>query len=153
VRPDFRDLSRAFCDAEVRFLIVGAYAVTAHAEPRATGGLDIWVEPTTASAARAYRALRAFGAPLHELSEPDLAQPGVVFQIGLPPRRIDILTSITGVEFQAVWPDRRDVHDGDVAGAVSGRNALIENERRLGRARDLADLDLLERHSSQGLPQ
>jgi hypothetical protein len=146
VNPDFRDLLRAFCDAEVRFLVVGAYALAAHAEPRATGDLDLWIEPTPENAARAYAALRRFGAPLHELSEGDLATPGVVFQIGLPPRRIDLLTSITGVAFADAWPGRVEVHYGDVPCAVIGREALIENKRRLGRARDLADLELLERH-------
>lgn len=146
MNPDFRDLLRAFCDAEVRFLVVGAYALAAHAEPRATGDLDLWIEPTGENAARAYAALRRFGAPLHELSEQDLATPGVVFQIGLPPRRIDILTSITGVAFTEAWPGRIEVPYGDVPCAVIGREALIENKRRLGRARDLADLELLERY-------
>lgn len=146
MNPDFRDLLRAFSDAEVRFLVVGAYAVAAHAEPRATGDLDLWIEPTPENATRAYAALRTFGAPLHELSEADLARPDVVFQIGLPPRRIDLLTSITGVDFAAAWPGRLAVRYGEVPCFVIGRDALIENKRRLGRARDLADLELLERH-------
>lgn len=146
MNPDFRDLLLAFCDAEVRFLVVGAYAVAAHAEPRATGDLDLWIEATPENAARTYSALRAFGAPLEDLAESDLARPGVVFQIGLPPRRIDILTSITGVEFVDAWPGRVAVRYADVPCSVIGREALIENKRRLGRARDLADLELLERH-------
>lgn len=150
MNQDFRDLLRAFCDAEVRFLVVGAYAVAAHAEPRATGDLDLWIEPSPENAARAYTALRSFGAPLHDLAESDLAAPGTVFQIGLPPRRIDILTSITGVEFADAWPGRVEVRYGDVPCRVIGRESLIENERRLGRARDLADLELLERHRRPG---
>jgi len=146
VNQDFHDLLRAFCDAEVRFLIVGAYAVSAHAEPRGTGDLDVWVEPTPQNATRAYAALRAFGAPLHALTEADLAQPGIVFQIGLPPRRIDILTSITGVDFEAAWQGRLPVEYAGVPCSVIGLEALIENKHRLGRAKDLADLELLERH-------
>lgn len=146
MNQDFRDLLLALSDAEVRFLIVGAYAVSAHAEPRATGDLDVWVEPSPVNAARAYAALREFGAPLRDLSEPDLARPGVVFQIGLPPRRIDILTSITGVEFEEAWRDRMPVDYAGVSCQVIGREALITNKRRLGRAKDLADLELLERH-------
>lgn len=146
MNQDFRDLLRAFSDAEVRFLIVGAYAVSAHAEPRATGDLDVWVEATAENASRAYAALRAFGAPLHELAEEDLARPGIVFQIGLPPRRIDVLTSITGVEFADAWQDRKPVEYGGVPCHVIGLAALIENKRMLGRAKDLADLELLERH-------
>lgn len=146
MNEDFRDLLRALSDAEVRFLIVGAYAVSAHAEPRATGDLDVWVEPTPENASRAYAALRAFGAPLHELGEADLAERGIVFQIGLPPRRIDLLTSITGVEFADAWPGRVAVEYAGVACHVIGRDALVANKRALGRAKDLADLELLARH-------
>jgi hypothetical protein len=146
VNQDFRDLLRAFADADVRFLVIGAYAVAVHAEPRATGDLDLWLEASPENAARAYAALRRFGAPLHELTEADLASPGVVFQIGLPPRRIDLLTSITGVAFADAWAGRIAIRYGDVPCAVIGRDALIENKRQLGRARDLADLELLERH-------
>jgi hypothetical protein len=80
---------RAFSDAEVRCLIVGAYAVAAHAGPRATGDLDLWIEPTRENARRAMTALGAFGAPLHDLTESDLTTPGIMFQIGVAPRRID----------------------------------------------------------------
>jgi hypothetical protein len=146
VNQDFRDLLRAFADADVRFLVIGAYAVAVHAEPRATGDLDLWLEASPENAARAYAALRRFGAPLHELTEADLASPGVVFQIGLPPRRIDLLTSITGVAFADAWLGRIAIRYGDVPCAVIGRDELIENKRQLGRARDLADLELLERH-------
>jgi hypothetical protein len=146
MNEDFRDLLRALSDADARFLIVGAYAVAAHAEPRATGGLDIWVEPTTDNAARVYAALRTFGAPLLELAPEDLAAPRIVFQIGLPPRRIDILTSITGVEFADAWTSRVAVDYAGVPCQVIGRDALIANKRMLGRAKDLADLELLERH-------
>jgi hypothetical protein len=146
VNQDFRELLRAFADADVRFLVIGAYAVAVHAEPRATGDLDLWLEPSPENAARAYAALRRFGAPLHELTEADLASPGVVFQIDLPPRRIDLLTSITGVAFADAWPGRIAIRYGDVPCAVIGRDALIENKRQLGRARDLADLELLARH-------
>jgi len=146
VNPDFRDLLRAFTDAEVRYLIVGAYAVSAHAEPRATGDLDLWVEPTAQNAALAYAALRAFGAPLHDLTEADLARRGVVFQIGIAPRRIDILTSITGVEFGEAWAGRVAVEYAGVPCHVIGIESLLENKRRLGRIKDLADIELLERH-------
>ena len=99
VARDFRDLLRAFVDHDVRFLIVGAYALAVLGRPRATGDLDVWVEPTPRNARKAYEALHAFGAPLHELTAIDLATPGVVFQIGLPPLRIDLLTEITGLAF------------------------------------------------------
>jgi hypothetical protein len=147
VNEDFRDLLSALCEAGARFLIVGAYAVSYHAEPRATGDLDVWVECTPANAARVYAGLQAFGAPLHDLSEADLARPDVVFQIGVPPRRIDVLTSITGVTFEDAWPDRAEVVYGPVRCFAIGRDALIRNKLALGRPRDLLDVDLLRRRS------
>ena len=147
VNEDFRDLLSALCDANARFLIVGAYAVSYHAEPRATGDLDVWVEATPENAAHVYEALREFGAPLHDLTQNDLASPDVVFQIGLPPRRIDILTSITGVTFEEAWADRAEVSYGPVRCFAIGRKALIENKLALGRPKDLLDVELLRNRS------
>lgn len=140
---DFTDLLRALCEAEARFLVVGAYAVTFHSRPRATGDLDLWVEPTADNAARVRTALAAFGAPLHDLTEADLQTPGVVFQIGVAPRRIDLLTSLTGVGFEEAWRERVAGRIGDVACPFLGREHLIRNKKALGRPRDLADLELL----------
>jgi hypothetical protein len=145
VNEDFHDLLAALSEVGARFLIVGAYAVSFHAEPRATGDLDVWVDATPDNARRVLRALKTFGAPLHDLTEADLASPDVVFQIGLPPRRIDILTSITGVDFDEAWPDRAEVSYGDVRCGVIGRDALIRNKTLLGRPKDLLDVDLLRR--------
>ena len=147
MNPDFLDILRALCAADARLLIVGAYAVSVHAEPRATVGLDVWVEPTPDNAARVYEALRVFGAPLRELTIDDLARPDVVFQIGLPPRRIDILTSITGVRFDEAWPARVEVDYGDVRVPVIGRDALVANKLALGRPKDLLDVELIRRLS------
>jgi hypothetical protein len=130
--------------AEARFLVVGAYAVTFHARPRATGDLDLWIEATPANAARVLRALGNFGAPLKDLSEADLAQPDVVYQIGVPPRRIDLLTSLTGLTFDEAWAGRAKGRIADLDVPFIGREALVRNKRALGRARDLADLELLE---------
>lgn len=143
MNQDFRDILSALSAADARFLVVGAYAVSVHAEPRATGDLDIWVEPTSANADNVYRALQSFGAPLHELTSADLATPDVVFQIGLPPRRIDILTSITGVTFAEAWAERVEAHYGDVPFPVIGREALLRNKLALARPKDLVDVDLI----------
>ena len=147
MNEDFLDLLSALCEAGARFLIVGAYAVSFHAEPRATGDLDIWVAPTAENARKVLAALRRFGAPLHDLTEDDLARPDVVFQIGLPPRRIDVLTSITAVGFDDAWAGRVEVTYGPVRCPVIGREALIRNKRALGRPKDLLDVDLLGRRS------
>jgi len=146
VNPDFCDLLRALSDAGARFLVVGAYAVSFHSEPRATGDLDIWIDPTAENAARVYLALGAFGAPVSELAESDLVTPDLVFQIGLPPRRIDIMTTITGVSFEEAWTSRSEATYGDVGFQIIGIDALMKNKKALGRPKDLVDLELLRRH-------
>src|SRR5437773_997502 len=105
---------RALSAAGAEFLVVGAYAMAAHGLPRATGDLDVWVRPTPENAERVVDALGAFGAPLFDLSVRDLVRPGTVFQLGLPPRRIDVLTSIHGVTFERAWPARVSCRLGDI---------------------------------------
>lgn len=141
MNPDFVDLLRAFIAADVRFLVVGAYALAVHGRPRATGDLDIWVEATPENASRVMLALAAFGAPLSELSEADFARPGVTYQIGLPPGRIDILTDLTGITFAEAWPDRVSRAFGDLEVDFIGRDAFIRNKRATGRTKDLADTE------------
>ncbi|OGQ74162.1 MAG: hypothetical protein A3G94_02525, partial [Deltaproteobacteria bacterium RIFCSPLOWO2_12_FULL_60_16] len=103
---DFRDLLAEFNARNVEFLVVGAHALAAHGHVRATEDLDVWVRPEGENAKRVLDALRAFGAPLHDLTEKDLTTPGVVFQIGVAPLRIDVLTAIDGVDFAEAWPSR-----------------------------------------------
>ena len=150
---DFRDLLRAFIDHEVRFLVVGAYALAVLGRPRATGDLDVWIESAADNAARAYEALHQFGAPLHDLTRADLSTPGTVFQIGLPPLRIDILTQITGVGFADAWTRREQGIFGDLSVPVIGREDFIRNKRALGRLKDLADAESLEASRAPKLPR
>lgn len=124
-------------------MVVGAYALAHHARPRATGDLDIWIDPTPENAARVHAALRAFGAPLADLRPEELTQPELVYQIGVPPRRIDILTTLTGLTFSEAWKTRVEGRFGDLTCAFLGRDQLIRNKRALGRPRDLADLESL----------
>lgn len=142
---DFRDLLQTFIDHEVRFLVVGGYALAVHGHPRATGDLDVWIDLSEANAERAYEALRSFGAPLGDLTVSDLTTPGTVFQIGLPPLRIDVLNQLTGIEFETVWPHRFETSISGMGIPVIGRQALIANKRALGRAQDIADIERLER--------
>jgi hypothetical protein len=141
MNPDFVDLLRAFAAADVRFLIVGAYALAHHGRPRATGDLDVWVDPTPENAARVMRALAAFGAPLDGVTEEDFSRPGVVLQIGVPPGRIDILTELTALSFAEAWPGRDEGRFGDLTVGFLGREAFIRNKRATGRAKDLGDLE------------
>ena len=145
VNPDFRDLFAALNAAAARYLLVDGYAVAFHAAPRFTKDLDVWTEPTPANAARVAEALRAFGAPLQDLSLADLERAGLVFQIGVPPNRIDIVTSIDGVEFAEAWRGRAETSYGEQYVPVIGRAELIRNKRASGRPQDLLDVELLER--------
>ncbi|HEX6278515.1 MAG TPA: hypothetical protein VFZ49_00750 [Pyrinomonadaceae bacterium] len=104
--PDFKEILSIFNDHEVKYLVVGAYAVMKYSEPRYTKDLDIWVEASEENSKRVYSSLRKFGAPVGDLSEADFAADGF-FQMGRPPVRIDILMSIDGVEFAHAWPNRQ----------------------------------------------
>lgn len=141
MNPDFVDLLRAFIAADVRFLIVGAYALAHHGRPRATGDLDIWIDATAENAARVMRALSAFGAPLSDITKDDFARTGVVFQIGVPPGRIDILTELTGLTFAEAWAAREPGGFGEMTVDFLGRDEFVRNKRATGRAKDLADLE------------
>lgn len=134
----------ALSDAKIDYLLVGAYAVAAHGHPRATGDLDIWVRPDSDTAPRVYRVLAEFGAPLHDLTIDDLARPGMVFQIGVEPSRIDILTAISGVAFNQAWENRIQIKIDGINVCVLGRSDLIVNKRACGRPKDIADAEALD---------
>jgi hypothetical protein len=140
---DFVEMLSALSAAGARFLVVGAHALAAHGTPRATGDLDLWIDATPENAARVLRGLTAFGAALFDLTVEDLSQPDTVFQIGLPPCRIDILSSISGVEFSDAWPRRLEVTIAGLPVGVIGRSDFIANKRATGRRKDLMDIDLL----------
>jgi hypothetical protein len=141
MNPDFVDLLRAFIAAKVRFLMVGAYALALHGRPRGTGDMDVWIEPSKDNAERVIRALAAFGAPLSDISSGDFERPGITYQMGVPPGRIDILTDLTGLTFADAWPARRRGLFGDVEIDFIGRADFIKNKRATGRPKDLADID------------
>jgi hypothetical protein len=143
MNQDFLDLLRAFIDRNVRFLIVGAYALAVHGRPRATGDLDVWVDPTPENAANVVAALEQFGAPTAQVSAADFSRPGIVFQMGLPPLRIDVLTELSALTFSDAWSSRTRAAFGPVMVDVIGREAFIRNKRATGRARDLGDIESL----------
>ena len=146
--PDFKDMLSALSEAEIEFLLVGAYAMAAHGYPRATGDLDIWVRADPETALKVFRVLAEFGAPLHDLTVDDLASPGIVFQIGVEPSRIDILTSVSGVEFDVAWQNRMTIELDGIVLPVIGRDDLIVNKRACGRLKDIADAEALDRSDS-----
>src|SRR6185295_10284249 len=145
MNEDFQDLLTILVEEQVRFLVVGAHALAVHGVPRATGDLDIWVEPEQQNADRAWRALTRFGAPLEaqNVTRDDFSRRGTVYQIGLPPRRIDILSEIDGVEFDRAWESHVMGTVGPLQVPFLGRATLLENKRATGRPKDLADVELL----------
>ena len=144
LNPDFRDILAAFIDARVEFLVVGGYAMAAHRLPRATKDLDLWVRPSSENAARVLQALDVFGAPRHDLTAADLVVDGTIYQVGVPPNRVDVITTVDGVQFAEAWRDRADIVVDGLHIPVIGRRHLIANKRTVGRPQDLVDAALLE---------
>lgn len=130
-------------------MIVGAHAMAVHGVPRATGDFDIWIRPDPENAQRVFRALEKFGAPVAamDLQVEDLSKPGTVYQIGLPPRRIDLLTEIDGVNFDEAWQSRTISQVYALEAPFLGRDALLRNKKASGRPKDLVDVRLLEKKS------
>ena len=144
MNPDFSDILSALSAEGADFLLVGAYAMAVHGVPRATGDIDLWVEPTPENAERVLRALANFGAPIRDVSASDLERPGMVLQIGVAPNRIDLLTEIDGVSFRDAWSRRVSTDLNGLRVPVIGRDDLIRNKRATGRARDQVDADQIE---------
>ena len=143
--PDFNDILSVFSAEGVRFLLMGGHAVMQYTEPRFTKALDLWVKPDPTNAERVFRALCAFGAPVSEVTAADFESPGVVFQIGVPPNRIDILTSVDGVDFDEAWASRVATSYCDQSAWVPSAEILLQNKRASGRPQDLLDALALER--------
>lgn len=144
MNPDFRELLLAFNAHSVDYLVVGAHALAVYGHVRATKDLDVWVRPDGENAKRILMALTAFGAPLNDLTIDDLSNAGTVFQIGVPPLRIDLITSIDGVDFTEAWPDRFTTNFGQVPVFVISRHHLITNKKTAAWLQDLADVEQLE---------
>ena len=140
---DWVDFLFALLDHQVRFLVVGAHALAAHGLPRATQDLDVWIDASVSNVERVWHALGDFGAPVHSLgiTRSDLERPSTVIQFGLPPNRIDVLTSISGVpDFEAGWNTRIAQLIRGRQVPFLGREVLIANKRAAGRPQDLADV-------------
>lgn len=146
MNPDFSDLLREFAAARVRFLVVGAHALGVHGEARATGDLDVWVANDRENAERVYRALVRFGAPTENISIEDFTSDDLIFQMGVVPRRVDVLTAIDGVAFDEAWNDRVETMVDGVTVPVIGRHAFLANKRAVGRPKDLGDIESVLRH-------
>jgi hypothetical protein len=143
IQKDFKELLALFNANRVEYIVVGAYALAFHGVPRNTGDLDLLVRADHANAARVMESLRAFGFGSLGLTEDDFVQRDRVVQLGVPPVRIDLLTSISGVTWEDAVTGRESGTYGDVPVFYIGRNQLVANKRAAGRARDRADLEAL----------
>ena len=141
---DFSELLLAFNAHHVEYLLVGAHALAVYGHVRATKDIDVWVRPDSENAQKVLMALSQFGAPAGDLNKDDLSKAGTIFQIGVPPLRIDIITSIDGVDFVDAWPDRFKASMGTVPVSVISRHHLIINKKASARLQDLADVEQLE---------
>ncbi|HET7452903.1 MAG TPA: hypothetical protein VFL12_09190 [Thermoanaerobaculia bacterium] len=146
---DFVEMLSALSAEGAEYLLVGAHALSVYGIPRSTGDMDLWIRPSAENARRVWRALEAYGAPLADLSVADLTEPEVVLQFGVPPNRIDILTTLTGLDFDSAWGRRIPSRVENLDISVLGRDDFVANKRAVGRAKDLSDLALLEGDDQQ----
>lgn len=143
ISPDFREFVACANSRDVRFLIVGGYAVAYHGHPRYTKDLDVWIQSTVENANRLLDALSEFGFDSLDLRAEDFLEPNQVIQLGRPPLRIDLLTSLSGLEFDECYPSRETTDVDGIAFPFIGRADLKTNKRATGRHQDLADLEEL----------
>ena len=128
LNEDYKEMLQSLLDQKVEFIIVGAYALAAHGFPRATGDMDVWIKPNEKNSKKVYKVLARFGAPINEIREDEFSQPGLIFQIGVVPRRIDIITKIDAVEFDEADSDKIFVDIDDLKIPVLSIDKLIKNK-------------------------
>jgi hypothetical protein len=144
VNSDFTDLLRIFNDNQVRYLVIGGYAVVQYAEPRFTKDLDLWIATGVTNARAVFKALKEFGAPLAGMTENDFAEEGYFYQMGVPPIRVDVLMGIPGLEFKEAWPKRVEIDFDGLLVIFISKEVLIQAKLASGRPQDVIDADLLE---------
>ncbi|MBU2623476.1 MAG: hypothetical protein KKD92_14290 [Proteobacteria bacterium] len=144
LNEDYKDMLLALSGEKVKFLLVGAYALAAHGYLRATIDIDIWIMPSPQNADAVLRALRRFGAPLNNLTREDLLKEGTVFQIGVAPRRIDIITAASDLRFEETYGRALITKIEGIEVHIPSIDDLIRNKKASGRTKDLADAEELE---------
>lgn len=151
LNSDYREMLQCLADEQVKYLVVDAYALAAHGYPRATMDIDLWVMPSPENADAVLRALHRFGSPLHGLTAADLQKSDTVFQIGVAPRRIDIITGASGLVFEETFAGASEVEVEGLKLRIPSIDDLIRNKRASGRTKDLADAEALEalKHSAR----
>jgi hypothetical protein len=144
LNEDYKEMLQVLSENKVRFLIVGAYAMGIYGYPRATGDFDIWVENTKDNSERIYKALSQFGAPLTEINPGTFSEKGIIFQIGVAPRRIDIISHIDGVEFKEAYKNKEEIEIEAIKIPFISKQSLIKNKESTGREKDRLDVDYLK---------
>ena len=145
LNEDYKDMLQILLNNKVKFLVVGAYAMGAYGYPRSTGDLDIWIESSSENSEKIYKSLSEFGAPLSELTNKTFCEEGIVFQIGVAPRRIDIITKIEGVDFEKANSDKQDIEIEGIKIPFLSKENLIKNKESTGREKDKLDAKYLRR--------
>lgn len=144
LNEDYREMLSLLLEEKVEFILVGAYALGVHGLPRATGDMDIWIKPTKSNSLKVYNMLLKFGANVAQLKENDFSKKGLIFQIGVIPRRIDLITEIDGVEFEDAEIDKILVEVENLEIPVISAKKLIQNKLATGREKDKLDASLLQ---------
>ncbi|MBN2483635.1 MAG: hypothetical protein JXD21_05500 [Candidatus Omnitrophica bacterium] len=143
---DYKEILQILLHNKVRFLVVGAYAMGAYGYPRATGDFDIWVEASRENSEKIYKSLSEFGAPLSEITQDTFSEEGIIFQIGVAPRRIDIITHIDGVDFKEAYDSKENIPIEGLSVPFLSKENLIKNKEATGREKDKLDADHLRKH-------
>ena len=146
LNEDYKEMLLILLNNKVKFLVVGAYAMGAYGYPRATGDLDIWVEPSLENSEKIHQSLSEFGAPLLEITKTTFCEEGIVFQIGVAPRRIDIITKIEGVDFKKAYSDEREIEIEGIKIPFLSKENLIKNKESTGREKDKLDVKYLRQN-------
>jgi hypothetical protein len=144
LNPDFSDMLKCLNAQGVEYLVVGSFALALHGRPRVTGDIDLLVRPSSENAQRIMRALAEFGMALPGLNASDFSKPDQIVQLGFPPVRIDLITSITGVTWDEAWQGRVSGKMGGHPVHYLGLREFIANKKATGRAKDLGDIDSLD---------
>jgi len=147
LNKDYKEMLQILLNNKVRFLVVGAYAMGAYGYPRATGDIDIWVEASSENSEKIHQSLSEFGAPLSEVTKTTFCEEGIVFQIGVAPRRIDIITKIDGVDFNKAYSDKQKMEIEGIKIPFLSKEDLIKNKESTGREKDQLDAKYLRKNN------
>ena len=149
VHRDFKELLELFNAQKVEYLVVGGYALAYHGVPRYTRDIDLYVHPTKENADRIIAALDAFGFGETGLKPEDFVKPAQIVQLGFPPVRIDLITSLDGVSWEQAADGKAEGEYGGTSVPFLGRTELIANKKATGRLQDLADAERLQEPPSE----